>query len=351
MTTSISKRLFSGAIAGLATLALLTGCAAAGEISADRGERVEPNSGSSTEESQQEYSPDAAGDSSQSEASPQAPGDDTSGDQSEVAHRDVITTTSADIRVEDVPGSVGKLEQLVEKHDGRIEARTERTNDEVPEAYLTIRIPAEKNDAFLTELKELGEVMQIESQALDVTLQKVDLESRVSSLQSSIASLEAMLEKATNVEDMLDIEQELSDRQAELQSLEAQLEVLSEDVAMSTVYVNLTTNATPQPIDEPTGFFAGLVEGWNDFVESLNDFVTDFGYALPGLALLVIILALIWFLVIRPLWKRIGTQPKSDEVPRESSETHAAHQPMADEGQALPPLPPLPKGADAESQQ
>ncbi|KAB1643165.1 DUF4349 domain-containing protein [Gulosibacter chungangensis] len=317
MSTSTSQRLMGGLVAGLATLALLTGCAGAGgSTESDRGERSEEYSAPSEEFVDEAPMDGAAEDSEQSEAGGAAPSDTNT-----VADRDIITTTSADVRVEDVPGSVSKLEQLVAKYDGRIEARTERTNDTVPEAYLTIRVPAEHNDAFLTELKELGEVTQIESFAVDVTLDKVDLESRISSLQSSIASLESMLEQATNVEDMLDIEQELSQRQAELQSLEAQLEVLSEDVAMSTVYVNLTTNATPQPIDEPTGFFAGLVKGWNDFVDSLNDFVTDFGYALPGLALLLIILAALWFFVIRPIWKRLRKQALPHEVAPEPYES------------------------------
>ncbi|QUY62344.1 DUF4349 domain-containing protein [Gulosibacter molinativorax] len=295
MSTTISKRLLGSVVAGLTALALLAGCAG-GSAQVDS----DAPSGAVTEEySGQAPQDGAAGDSSQAEPAPQAPGD-----ESQVAERDVITTTSADIRVEDVPGSVGKLEQLVTKHDGRIEARTERVNDAVPEAYLTVRIPADQNDAFLTELKELGEVMQIETQALDVTLERVDLESRISSLKSSIASLEAMLEKATNVEDMLDIEQELGDRQAELQSLEAQLEVLSEDVAMSTVYVNLSSSASPQPIDEPSGFWGGLVKGWNDFVASLNEFVTDFGYAIPGLVLLLVILGLLWLFVGRPIVRR-----------------------------------------------
>ncbi len=347
MSTSTSQRLLGGLVAGIATLALLTGCAASG--SSDSATR-EQYSGRYTEDYAQEAPQGAApqdGDSADS-AEPAAPGDGNT-----VADRDIITTTSADIRVEDVPGSVSKLEQLVAKYDGRVEARTERTNDEVPEAYLTIRIPAAQNDAFLTELKELGEVMQIESQAIDVTLEKVDLESRVSSLQSSIASLETMLEQATNVEDMLDIEQELSDRQAELQSLEAQLQVLSEDVAMSTVYVNITTDATPKPIDEPSGFFAGLAEGWNDFVESLNDFVTDFGYAFPGLVLFLIILAALWFFVARPIWKRVRkhmlaepSQPAEAGQPSEPSVLHAQGAPAAPNHPAPPndsALPPLPK--------
>lgn len=340
MSTSTTKRLFSGLVASIATLALLTGCGASG---ASDSATTEQYSGSYTEEYE---APEGAapqdGDSADS-AELAAPGDQTT-----VADRDIITTTSADIRVEDVPESVSKLEQLVAKYDGRIEARTERTNDEVPEAYLTIRIPAAQNDAFLTELKELGEVMQIESQAIDVTLEKVDLESRISSLQSSIASLETMLEQATNVEDMLDIEQELSDRQAELQSLEAQLQVLSEDVAMSTVYVNITTDATPKPIDEPSGFFAGLAEGWNDFVESLNDFVTDFGYAFPGLILFLLILAALWFFVVRPIWKRVRKHMLAEPAEQHAQDDPAAqnypaapNHPAAQNDSALPPLPKL----------
>ncbi|MGO1539323.1 MAG: DUF4349 domain-containing protein, partial [Leucobacter sp.] len=301
MSTSTSNRLVRGMVAALATLAVLTGCASGGTEGSSRGDTSAPAQEYAQEPAPEDGAGGSAQDSEQAESDPQAPGDSTA-----VADRAIITTTSASIRVEDVPGSVGMLEQLVSKHDGRIEARTERTTDQVPEAQLTVRIPAANHDAFIAELKELGEVVTLESNAEDVTLEQVDLESRISSLESSIASLEAMLEAATTVEDMLEVEGELSDRQAELQSLQAQHEVLSEDVALSTVHVNFSSDAEPEPIDEePTGFFAGLGEGWNDFVESLNDFITDFGYALPGLALLIIILALIWLFVVRPIWRRI----------------------------------------------
>lgn len=287
-STSTSKRLLAGLVTGLATFALLIGCASSS--STDQGAEIAPQ-----ELAQQEIAPqEQAAEDGEAAASTQS-----------VAERDIITTTSADLRVDDVPGSVGALEQLVTQHEGRVEARTERTNDAVPEASLTIRIPADQNDAFLAALKDLGEVMQLESTAQDVTLERVDLESRISSLQSSIASLESMLEQATNVEDMLEIERELADRQAELQSLEAQLEVLAEDIAMSTVYVTLSTDQAPQPIDEPSGFFGGLSEGWEDFLESLNDFITDLGYAIPGLLLLLVILTALWFLIGRRIWMRV----------------------------------------------
>ncbi|SJM70659.1 DUF4349 domain-containing protein [Gulosibacter sp. 10] len=380
MDTSRTSRLLGGVLAGLATIALLAGCSAGGGAGESSGVPDRPS-----EQFAEDYAPESqdaetapdAGDG----AAPEAPVEDGAVEDGAVEDRAIITTTSSSIRVQDVPGSVAMLEELVKKYDGRVESRAERTSDDVPEAQLTIRVPADQHDAFVAELKGLGEVMYVESAAEDVTLVKVDLESRIESLKSSLVSLRGMLEEATTVEDMLEVEREIADREAELQSLEAQFQVLSEDVAMSTVHVTLSTDAKPTPIDEPSGFFAGLVEGWNDFVDSLSEFVTDLGYALPGLLLFVLILAAIWFFLIRRLWRlarrrlaggepgadadagdsassaagspEAGRDPEAAQEPEREPVPHAAAQERGEEtggeddrDEPLPPLPPLPPRGD-----
>lgn len=289
MTPTRRRHLLASLTGVLALVGLLSACA------------VGPGSGGNSSDHSvsepQQAAPDAGGPYDET-----APDEQAAGDGSAV-ERAVVTTTSAYLTVTDVPGAISALASLVDEYGGYIEARDESLDGSRPSAYLTTRIPADRHDEYVAALGEFGEVTSLQSSAEDVTLTKVDLESRISSLESSIASLESMLEATDNVTELLEVEEQLSARQAELQSLESQLEVLDEDVAMSTVTVNFSTEyVTP---DDTGSFWDGLTKGWHDFVQSTARFVEGLGYALPGLVLLAAIVALLWFAVFRRLVRRM----------------------------------------------
>jgi TolA-binding protein len=284
--TPTRRRLIASLTGGFALVGLLTACAVGSGTSGDADQQVS--------EPQQGYDSSEGG--AQDEAAPQ----EQAGDSDTTAERAVITTTSAYVTVTDVPGAISALRTLVDKYDGYIEARDESLDSSRPSAYVTVRVPAEHNDAFIAELSDFGEVTSLQSSSQDVTMEKVDLESRISALESSITSLEAMLEATDNVTELLEVEEKLSERQAELQSLESQLEVLDDDVAMSTVTVNFSTEyAAP---DDDNG-------GRHDFVSSLGRFFQGLGYAIPGLAIFAIIIAVLWFAVVRRLIRRARRGP------------------------------------------
>lgn len=230
--------------------------------------------------------------------------------------RDVVTTGYVGIQTGDVPGVREKVETLVEARDGRIDARSETGGDYIS-AQLTARVPAGDYDAFITELREVGDVVSVETSAVDVTLQKTDMSSRVATLEASVTSLRGMLSAATEVDDLLAIETTLTERTSELQSLRAQLEVLEESIAYSTVSISISSDA-PSPGDEPAGFLAGLQDGMAALFRGFAAFWTAFGFALPGLVLLAALGAVAWLTVRlsrRSAANRAARRPNADAVP------------------------------------
>lgn len=211
------------------------------------------------------------------------------------SERDIVTTGFVGIQTGDVPGVREQVEALVEARDGRIEARSETGGDYVS-AQVTARVPAADYDAFITELRDVGDVVSVETSAVDVTLQKTDMASRVATLEASVTSLRAMLSAATEVDDLLAIETTLTERSGELQSLRAQLEVLEESVAYSTVSISISSDA-PAPGEEPAGFLAGLKDGMDALLRGFASFWTGLGFALPGLVLLALLGAAAWLIV------------------------------------------------------
>ena len=272
MRPPLRHRLLAAVTIALAAVGLIAGCAGEVNTSTDAGAAVEVR----PEQAEPNAAP-GAGDA-------QAPGP-------EVAERAVVTTTSVSLKSEDTAETVTRIEQLVATHQGYFESREEYGTDR-PAANLTIRIPAKEHDAFISELKPLAEVDSISTVEQDVTLAQLDLDARISTLEGSVTALQSMLAKSTDTSTMLEIEQTLTDRQADLQSLTAQRDALKNDVAMSTVTVQISAPhvATPNTDDRAPGFLAGLEFGWNAFLDFLAFAATALGFLLPALVLLALIL-------------------------------------------------------------
>lgn len=337
-----TNRVIATIMLALAAVGLLAGCARPAE--SERTSGVPDEYSYSNEDSRGDNdvsapAPESDTDGGGAADSGAAPGDgtdsdsDTSGSsvQSEPA---MVVESSMWIRADDAEKVTTSVESIAHKSDARIEYRDENFTDRYPNATLTIRVPAEKHDDFIAQLKEQGEVADLSTEATDVSLEKVDLESRIESLTSSLTSLRAMLEKATTVEDMLAIEREISDREAELRSLKAQHEELSGRISMSTVELRIE-QAEPNPNsdsdesgDERPLFIGGLADGWNDLVAAAGALVNGLGYMFPGLALSALILAGLWFGIVRPRIRRHREQEAGDAA------AHPEHAPAPTEAAA-----------------
>lgn len=307
----------------LAAIGLLSGCAA---TSSDSHSAVsEPNSRGS-EEYPEQHEPDAGGNAS-------ADQDGAGSESGASVQREpaMVVTTTTEIEAESVAEATSELEGLAHKYQGRIEHRHEQLDRKYPSADFTVRIPADQHDAFIGELKALGDTKYLNTEASDVSLQKVDLDARIDSLKSSIESLRKMLAAASNVADMLEIERELDSRQSELQSLEAQRTELGDRISMSTVELRITqTQADAEADDEGPMFLGPLGEGWHDLMAAFAGFINLLGYALPGLILCAVLFAALWFGLLRPRYRKARASQQASAT--------AADEAMSDR---LPPLPNL----------
>ena len=276
MRTRSRTRLVSVAAAAALALAALTGCAAQGG-GASSG--LPP------------AAPDAA------EQAAQAPANNQGSSTTALEDRAVVTTGEMGIRSADVGAASAQVTQIVADLGGRIDARSEQTGTYVYTS-LTVRVPADRYDALVEELRGVGSVEYVETSVVDVTTEQVDLDARIASLEASVTSLRQMLAQATNVSDMLEVEATLSDREAELQSLKAQRAALADQVAMSTLYVKVSNDELANPTEPDNGgFFGGLQAGWNALLGFFSGLLTVFGFMLPGLVVLAILGAIVLLIV------------------------------------------------------
>lgn len=208
--------------------------------------------------------------------------------------RSLIITGALYMTVEDPIAVADAATELVERAGGRIDARNETAPGERDggSAYLTMRIPADKLDAVVDDLRELGSVDEYTTNSQDVSVEVTDLEARISTLRASTARIEGLLAEAKDISDIIVLENELANRQAELQSLEAQQRGLNDMVSMSTIDLSLTTEPVVIVEEEgPDNFWDGLVSGWNGLVGFVSVALIVIGVLLPWFALIALLVA------------------------------------------------------------
>lgn len=211
------------------------------------------------------------------------------------ADRQVITTATASLVVDDPAESAQRVSELVESVGGRVDQRTERTAtgdgaDEGAAADLVVRVPSDALTGVLADLEDLGEVADVSVSRSDVTGQAVDLDARISALQTSVARLQALLDEAPTTEALLAAEGALSGRQEQLESLQSQRALLADQVELSTLRVNLRPDGVAPP-GGPDGFLEGLATGWRALVSAIGGAAVVLGVLLPWMALVALLTA------------------------------------------------------------
>jgi len=87
----------------------------------------------------------------------------------------------------------------------------------------------------------MGTVENQNINSQDVTQQYIDLQAQLTSAQMEEQSLQAILAKATTVSDEIAIQEQLTQVIAQVENLQGQINYMQNQVAMSTITVNLNT--------------------------------------------------------------------------------------------------------------
>ena len=186
--------------------------------------------------------------------------------------RKLIKNVNLDVETETLDDLLKTVEEKTERLAGYIEESYTYNGSSyygggTRNASMTIRIPSERLEEFLSSISEVSNVISRNDSVTDVTLQYVDLESHKEALLTEQTRLLELLEQAENVEDIITIESRLSEVRYQLESMESQLRTLDNQVSYSTVYlyINEVEKLTPvkeQSIGEKisTGFVNSL---WN----------------------------------------------------------------------------------------
>lgn len=123
---------------------------------------------------------------------------------------------------------------------------------------VTVRIPAEKLNAFMDEVATMGEVESRNVYSQDVTEAYADMDIRLENAKKSRKRYLELLNKADKVSDILEIERELERLNTQIEQLKGQLNSYDKQIQYSSVSVRFFTKAKPGPLGY---IFVGLYKG------------------------------------------------------------------------------------------
>jgi hypothetical protein len=248
-----------------------------------------------------------------------APGG-TGKDASQIPAADKLIVRNKTLRIEvgKVPDAVASIRALATKEGADITQLQVATSSDEPiyrpmtgdpastesgplQAYVIVRVPADRYAAFIEEAAKLGTVRYQAESTDDVTQQHIDLKARLDNLRAQELRLREFFAKAKNVTEMLQIENELSRVRGEIESFAAQVAYLERQAAMATVSIELTE---PKALVRPSGIDWGVgtafTNGVRAFVGTLNVLIVLLG---PALALALFIGGPA-YLIVRALLRR-----------------------------------------------
>ena len=240
----------------------------------------------------------------------------------------LIRRVNIDAETEDLDALLEKLTAQISSMGGYIEQQNLYNGSAYASyrsrsANLTVRIPADKLDGFIGQVKGVSNVISYNESQEDVTLTYVSTESRIKALETEEARLLELLAQAENRTDLLQIEARLTDVRYELESVKSQLLVLSNQVDYATVYLYISQVKEYTEVEEKTVWQRIS----SDFSRNLKDlgrwlvdlFVWVVTYS-PQLALLSAVFLLLRRVLRRRKIRRMDkTEKKTKEEKSEES--------------------------------
>lgn len=232
------------------------------------------------------------------------------GDAAADDDRSVIVTGWMTITADDPSAATRDAVAATERAGGRVDARTEYapTNGDKGSTYLTLRIPAERLQAVIDDLGELGRVDEVSTSSADVTTTVTDLDSRIATEQGIVDRLTQLLAKASTIEDLVELETRIAEHQGTLEALTAQQRGLDAQIAYSTLELSIRSEADA-PAVAPDNFLSGVVAGWGAFVTFFSGLLVVLGVLLPWIVLAGVITAVVIVIVRRRRAARMPAPP------------------------------------------
>jgi len=276
------------------------------------------------------------------EAPAEAPAHEFSGDYDSITaggsgfeaaevERMVIQNADLNIVVADPEAKMDEISKMADSMGGFVVSKNiyqtyTSNNIKVPEGQITVRVPAEKLEDALGQIKADAVEVQNETRSgQDVTREYVDLGSRLKTHEQAAEQLSEILDQKTESAEVIEVFNQLVYHREQIETIKGQMQYYEEASALSAITVQISAEETLQPLE---------IAGWKpvgvarDALQALINFFQGFVNFLIWLIILIIpagllLLGLLWVVwkVFRFVWRKLfprGVRKKKAEEEKKS---------------------------------
>ena len=201
--------------------------------------------------------------------------------------------------VKDVIKSRDEIAQIAIRLGGYVVSSYISGEEQDRRGSISIRVPDEMFEQALAGLRGLAVRVTSEStNSQDVTEEYIDLEARLNNAEATESQYLALLDKATDVEDILRIYDSLSRVRSEIEQIKGRMQYLERTSSMSLVTVYLEPEVSGKPLARA---------GWSalEVLKSAVRGLVDAGQVLATIGIWLILFIPIWGTILGViLWRR-----------------------------------------------
>jgi len=207
----------------------------------------------------------------------------------------VIMNADLTVVVKDPQAKMDAISQMAESMGGFVVSMNMyqtymASGETAPQGYISIRVPADKLDTAISQIKADAVEVQSETRSgEDVTAQYTDLKSQLKNLELAEQELQAIMEEAKNnpnsnttskTQDVLAVYNQIVSVRGQIEQIKGQMQYYEQSSSYSLINVTLIAEETIKPVEiggwQPKGVALEAIQRLVNFLEGLTNFLIRF---------------------------------------------------------------------------
>ena len=171
------------------------------------------------------------------------------GPDTQPQERLIIRNADLTVVVDDTVESMAAIEQLVKGVEGWIVASNIWEYEGVKRGNISVRVPFDQLDSFLSDVRALvNEVTNESISGQDVTEDYVNLQAQLTNLEATADRVRSFLDEARTVEEALEVNRELGRLEGEIERITGRMKYLESSARQSLVSIDMIPDELARPV-------------------------------------------------------------------------------------------------------
>lgn len=227
----------------------------------------------------------------------------------------LIKTGNISYRIENIITERNRIDELIKNTFSYISDEVQDNQSGKIQQNITIRIPSENFDLFINQLTSGVKVFDYKNIYVeDVTDQYTDTEARIKTKKAIELKYIALLDRAKTIPEILELEKQIGYLRTDIESAEAHLKTMSNQIAYSTLHINIYELNEDAPVYEEPSIGSDIADSFAVGWSSVVDFFLYLIQIWPNL-LIITVLAIF----IRIKWRKWRQNSKAKREALESN--------------------------------